>query len=74
MPVDNGEDPPPTDDAADKPAAPSSQNKIFVRKDSKGVLYFTNVPTDLGYRPLTWQGSKNSLAAAAGHPDEQTEN
>lgn len=28
---------------------------IYVRKSSNGTLYFSNVPTDLSYQPLTWQ-------------------
>jgi hypothetical protein len=71
LPLDSGGDPPsPMDDAADKPAVTASQDKIFIRKDSKGVLYFTNVPADPSYEPLTRQGSKNSPTAAADHPNE----
>jgi tetratricopeptide (TPR) repeat protein len=28
---------------------------IYVRKDSNGTLYFSNIPADLSDRPLTWQ-------------------
>jgi hypothetical protein len=74
LPVDSDGDPPSSMyEATDKPVGTDSQNKIFVRKDSKGVLYFTNVPADPSDRPLTWQGSKNSPTAAAGHPNEQIE-
>jgi hypothetical protein len=32
----------------------TAPSDIYVRKDSNGTLYFSNVPADIGYRPLTW--------------------
>ena len=34
--------------------AKSSSAAIYVRKDSNGTLYFTNIPADLSSQPSTW--------------------
>jgi hypothetical protein len=31
-----------------------TRSDIYVRKDSNGTLYFTNIPADLSYQPSTW--------------------
>jgi tetratricopeptide (TPR) repeat protein len=35
-------------------ATAEASSDIYVRKDSKGTLYFSNVPADLSQQPLTW--------------------
>jgi len=45
---------------ADKPhkdndsAIAMTPGDIYVRKDSNGTLYFTNIPAELSYQPSTW--------------------
>jgi Flp pilus assembly protein TadD len=36
-------------------AVAMAPSDIYVRKGSNGTLYFSNVPTDLSYQPLTWR-------------------
>ena len=35
-------------------AVATGPSGIYVRKDSNGTLYFSNIPADLSYQPTTW--------------------
>jgi hypothetical protein len=35
-------------------AIATAPSDIYVRKDSNGTLYFSNIPADLNYQPATW--------------------
>ena len=36
-------------------AIATAPSDIYVRKDSNGTLYFSNIPADISHQPLTWQ-------------------
>ena len=36
------------------PIVATAPSDIYVRKDSNGTLYFSNIPADRSYQPLTW--------------------
>lgn len=55
------------------PVLAMARDNIYVRKDSKGVLYFSNVPTDFSYRPLTRERSPGSPALAPPISETQDE-
>lgn len=57
---------------ADGLGAPPASADIYQKRDRSGVLHFTNVPTDKGYRVMMWESypiiRRASLGIRAGAP------